>query len=77
MFTEHVDICNDDKNAGDTMKRAIAVAHDFVYKENNIQVYGRMDPNPKLALARFNEEADCRKVNIGWTKRPKMRGENA
>lgn len=50
MYEGHVETCNDNKNSGDTMERALAIAHDLVYKENTVEVYGRMERNPNLAM---------------------------
>lgn len=56
---------------GDTFQRAMAIAHDAVYKEETVKTYGRFDLNPKLAKVAFDPETDSRKVSLRWAQTPK------
>lgn len=70
-YEVHMEGCSDDKNGGDTVQRAMEMAYDLVYKDNAVDVYKRNDINPKLALVTFDENVDCRKLQIGWAKTSK------
>lgn len=63
VYEAHILKCVDDKTGGDTMERAIEMAHDIVYKETCVQKCGRQDVNPKLAAVLFNADTDCRTGN--------------
>lgn len=68
VYEGHIASCNEERNMGDTIQRAMAIAHDAVYKENTVKTYGRFDVNPKLVKVCFNSDTDSRTVSVGWVK---------
>lgn len=71
VFDEYIENCTEERNMGDTFKRAMGIAYDTVCKENSTVVYTKYGKNPKLSEENFNEATDCRKVKVGWTGKPK------
>lgn len=71
VFDKHVENCDTTKVQGDTLHRALTMADMFINEDRRIQWYTRHKKNPKLAMVRSPEPAECRKVRTGWTRRPK------
>lgn len=70
-FKKHVESCSYVAINGKSVERAVNIACDMIYLDKSVEKYGRKNKNPLIAAGDNKVRAACKKVEKGWTKRPK------
>lgn len=70
-YEQQIESCAVNLMEGDTIQRALRMAHTMFYYENEVKGFTRHQFHPPLAKVAFDLERDCRVIKRGWGRRPK------
>lgn len=68
---EHEKQCSYEKVEGNSLQRAMKLAHSMIYLDKTVEVYTKHDKHPLMKDLLTNTDGYSRRLCVGWARRPK------